>query len=64
MKNADDDAKSDSEKFWKVIKKLWERLNRTFRNECTFQKNVFQTNIELTESFKEDSDVKNNQETE
>ena len=64
MKNEDDDTKSDSEKFQKVIRKLQERLDKIFKNECTFQRNVFQINIESAESFKENSDVKNNQETE
>ena len=64
MKNADDDTKSDSEKFWKVIRELWERLDRIFKSECIFWENVFQMNIESAESSDEDSDVKNNQETE
>ena len=64
MKNADDDAKSDSEKFWRVIRKFWERLDKIFKNKCTSQRNVFQMNVESAESSNEDSDVKNNQETE
>ena len=64
MKNADDDIKSDSEKFWRMIRKLWERLDRILKNECIFQKNVFQMNFESAEFSEEDSDVKNNQETE
>ena len=64
MKNADDDTKSDSEKFQRVIRELWERLDRIFKSEHTFWGNVFQMNIESAESSEEDSDVKNNQETE
>ena len=64
MKNADDDTKSDLKKFQRVIRELQERLDRTLKSEHTFQKNVFQMNIESAESFNEDSDVKNNQETE
>ena len=47
-----------------MIRELWEKLNRTFKNEHTSQRNVFQMNIESAESSEEDSDVKNNQETE
>ena len=60
MKNADDDTKSDFKKFWKVIRELQERLDRTFKNECTFWKNIFQMNVESAESSDEDSDIKNN----
>src|SRR5204862_5555930 len=64
MKNADNDTKSDSEKFQKMIRKLQKKLDRIFKNEHTFQRNVFQMNVESAESFKKDSNIKNNQETE
>ena len=63
MKNANNNTKSDSEKFWKMIRKFQEKLNKIFKNEHTFWKNVFQMNIKSAESFNKDSDIKNNQET-
>ncbi len=64
MKNINDDTKSDSEKFQRVIRKLQEKLDKFFKDEHISRENVFQTNFESAESFKEDSDIKNNQETE
>ena len=64
MKNVDNDIKSDFEKFWRVIREFWERLNKFFKDEHISKKNVFQINFESAESFKKDSDIKNNQETE
>ena len=63
MKNADDNTKLDFEKFWRVIRKLWEKLDKIFKNKHTFQRNVFQTNFESTESSEKDSNIKNNQKT-
>ena len=47
-----------------MIRKLQEKLDITLKNEHISQKNVFQINIESAESFKKDSDIKNNQKTE
>jgi len=60
IKNANNNTKSDSEKFWRVIRKLQEKLDRFLKNEYIIWENIFQTNSELVEFFKEDSDVKSN----